>query len=62
MKTHSYLALSGAVFAAIAVLHGFRLIYGWEATLSGRLVPMWISWAGLLISGYLAWAAFGLRR
>ena len=50
----SALPYLGTIFVLIALLHLLRLIFGWEATLNGAVVPMWASLAGLLIAGGLA--------
>jgi hypothetical protein len=42
------------VFALVALLHLFRLIFGWEVTFNGAVVPTWLSIAGLLIAAGLA--------
>lgn len=44
-----------AIFILIAVMHLMRLVFGWEATLNGVVVPMWVSVMGLLIAGALAY-------
>ncbi len=42
------------VFALVALLHVLRLIFGWEATIAGLAVPLWISLLGAVIAGGLA--------
>lgn len=62
MNQNAYLTVTGALFAIIAVLHALRLVLGWGVHIGTVEVPMWISWAGLLIAGYLAVTACGLQR
>jgi len=38
----------------VAVLHVVRLSLGWSVTIDGVDIPMWVSWAGLVIAGGLA--------
>ena len=45
----------GIVFLAIAILHLVRILIGWDAVIAGWLVPLWISWVVVLISGYLVY-------
>lgn len=53
----SYVSITGSVFALIAVLHLLRLVYGWEASIGGWVVPTWLSVVALLVSGCIAlWA------
>lgn len=53
MKPITNLAI--AIFILITVVHLLRLVFGWEATLNGVVVPMWVSVLGLLIAGALAY-------
>ena len=46
--------LAVQVFVLVALVHLLRLVFGWEATISGAVVPMWVSFVGLLIPGGLA--------
>ncbi|MDP3727212.1 MAG: hypothetical protein Q8R35_01080 [bacterium] len=54
--------VTGIIFLLIAVLHALRMLYGWDAAIGGWAVPMWLSWAALVIAGYLAWSAFRRKR
>ena len=58
MDRNTYVMVSGAIFAAITVLHAARIAYGWGAEIGGWMVPMWLSWASVVIAGYLAYSAF----
>ena len=42
------------VFALVAVAHLLRLFYGWEVVVAGAVIPMWVSWLGLVVAGGLA--------
>ena len=42
MEAKSYSRLAGAIFAVIAVLQIMRAFSGWEITLNGTPVEMWI--------------------
>ena len=52
-KKAYYLSVS-VIFAIIAVLHLARALYGWEAVIGGVSIPVWVSWAAVVIAGYLA--------
>jgi len=39
-----------------------RLIYGWNVTIGGWTVPVWVSAVGFLIAGYLAFQGFLLLK
>ena len=53
MKPFTNLAI--AIFILVAVMHLLRLVFGWEVTLDGMVVPIWVSIMGLLIAGALAY-------
>jgi hypothetical protein len=38
----------------VALLHVLRLLFGWEATIAGLAVPLWVSLLGTVIAGGLA--------
>ena len=46
--------LAVLVFAVVALLHLFRLVFGWEATINGAAVPLWPSAVGLVVACALA--------
>ena len=62
MTAKSFFLVAGGIFSAVAVLHAVRLALGWDAIIGGWTVPPWISVAGLLIAGYMAYAGFSLYR
>jgi hypothetical protein len=57
-----FTAMAIFIFGLIALLHILRLLYGWEVTIDGVVIPMWTSVLGLIIAGGLAimlWREFG---
>jgi hypothetical protein len=42
------------VFALMALVHVFRLLFGWAVTIQGSVVPMWVSALGVVVAGGLA--------
>ena len=42
------------IFALVALLHVLRLALGWEATIQGSVIPLWVSILGVVIAGGLA--------
>ena len=59
MTPKTYALVTGGLFSIVALVHLLRLAQGWDITIAGWLVPMWVSWIGLIIPGILAF--FGLR-
>lgn len=49
-----FTTIAAVIFAVIALLHILRLSLRWEVTVSGMVVPMWVSVAGLVIAAGLA--------
>jgi uncharacterized membrane protein len=57
--THRTFSLVTAVlFSLMAVLHAVRLLRGWQVTVEGAVMPIWISWIGLAIAAYVAYQGF----
>jgi uncharacterized membrane protein len=54
-----FTTLAAIVFALIALIHLYRLIRPFEVVVHGMIVPQWVSIAGLVVAGTLA---FMLRR
>jgi len=52
MKPFTTLAV--AIFTIVAVVHLLRILLGWEVMIGGAMVPMWVSYLGLIIAGGLA--------
>lgn len=62
MRQKAFNTMTGVVFVVIAVLHLIRLVFRWDAVIGGWELPMWVSALALVLSGYLALAAFQLRK
>ncbi len=62
MNQRTYTTVSGAIFSIIALLHGARVVQGWEARIGNVDVPLWLSLVALIIAGSLAWSAWKLRK
>lgn len=46
--------LAVLVFAIVALVHLLRLVFGWEVTINGAAVPLWMSVLGIVIAAGLA--------
>jgi len=49
-----FAAIAAVIFVLMALVHVFRLAFGWEITIQGSVVPMWVSALGTVIAGGLA--------
>lgn len=52
MKPFTTLAI--AIFTIVAVVHLLRIFMGWEVVVGGTVIPMWVSYVGLIIAAGLA--------
>ena len=62
MSNRTYFKTTGLIFLVIAVLHLFRVVYGWEAVINGYTLPMWISWVAILVAGFLAFRGYKMSK
>ncbi|OLD17937.1 MAG: hypothetical protein AUI85_05800 [Acidobacteriales bacterium 13_1_40CM_3_55_5] len=62
MTPRIFSLIASAVFLLIALGHALRLLFGWHITVGNIVVPVWMSWIGLAIAGYLAYQGFRLSR
>ncbi|OGZ07276.1 MAG: hypothetical protein A3D65_02150 [Candidatus Lloydbacteria bacterium RIFCSPHIGHO2_02_FULL_50_13] len=60
MNKKTYCIVSAVIFLVVMILHAARTFLGWEVSINGWIVPIWVSWGGLLVSGFLAWTGFVL--
>jgi hypothetical protein len=62
MTPRIFSLMAAAVFLVIALGHAIRLLFDWHVTVENVVVPVWISWIGLAIAGYLAYQGFRSSR
>jgi hypothetical protein len=49
-----FTVLTVLVLLAVAVIHLLRAVLGWEVTVDGGSLPMWVSWAAVVVAAVLA--------
>jgi hypothetical protein len=49
-----YSFVTAIVFAFVAAVHAWRLMTGVEILIGGTLIPMWVSWVGLIVTASFA--------
>ena len=54
MNQKTFSLTAGVIFSLVTLLHVLRLLFGWEAIITGWAVPTWFSWGAILIAGYLS--------
>lgn len=62
MSQKSFCLTAGVIFSLIALGHLLRLLQGWEVVLAGWPAPAWLSWAAVVVSGFLAYEGFRASR
>lgn len=58
MRERTYILVVGAIFTIVAVSHLFRIFTGSDLILLGWDAPLWLSWFGVMVASYLAYASF----
>ena len=48
--------ISGFVFLIVAIVQAVRIAYGWEITIGGFVIPLWVSWIAVVVAGLLSYA------
>ena len=56
------LRLVGLIFLVVALLHLVRLAFGLNLVLGSVTVPLWISWFGIMVAGFLSYASFHFAK
>ena len=59
MNQRAFNLAGGIIFAIVAVAHLLRLYMNWPVVIETWSAPTWISWAGCVVGGMLAYS--GLR-
>lgn len=54
MNQHTFIRASSAIFLVVALLHLARAVQGWEGSINGWNIPMWVSYLAVLVTGYLS--------
>jgi len=62
MRQRTYSLVTSVLFFLIAILHALRLLRSWQVTIGDVVVPLWVSWIGLVIAVYLGSQGFRLAR
>jgi hypothetical protein len=62
MSNKTFSLVAAVIFLLVGLLHALRLTFGWHAEVNGWVVPLWVSWVGLVIALFLAWQGIGLAR
>lgn len=53
MSSQSFCKVAAAIFCIVALAHAARLALDVPIQIGATLIPMWVSWPGLLLAGGL---------
>ena len=60
LSSKTFFQISGIIFFVVALMHLLRILLDWQASIANWDVPMWLSYIGVVVAGYLAYNAFKL--
>ncbi|KKT96564.1 MAG: hypothetical protein UW97_C0008G0021 [Parcubacteria group bacterium GW2011_GWA2_45_15] len=55
MSSKAYYSTTGVIFLVIGVLHLLRVLNSWPVNIGTFVVPMWLSWAAVIVASYLSY-------
>lgn len=58
LRERTALIVIGIIFAIVALAHWVRIAFGIDIVLGSWLVPVWLSWIGVLVTTYLSYLSF----
>jgi hypothetical protein len=58
MKERMYLVFAGAIFTVVTLAHLSRVLFTGDLSIWGWDVPIFLSWIGVAVAGYLAYTSF----
>jgi len=61
-RSRPFTTFAAIIFAIIALAHLYRLFTGFQIILGSHAIPIWMSYAGVLIPGILAVMLFRESR
>lgn len=62
LSQKAFSLIAGLIFSLIAVGHLLRLVYSWPLHIADWTPPLWVSWPGLLVAGFLGITGLLLSR
>ena len=60
MSQKTFTIIASMIFGVVALFHVLRIFLGWPAVIGGWMVPMWVSWIGLVVAGGLSYLGINL--
>jgi len=57
-----FTTIAALIFACMALIHAYRLLTDFQIILGSHTIPMWMSYVGILVPGFLAIMLFREAR
>ena len=57
-----FTTIAALIFACMALIHIYRLLTDFQIILGSHTIPMWVSYVGILVPGFLAIMLFREAR
>ena len=54
-RSRPFTWIASAIFALIAILHLYRIVTHFQVVLGSHVIPLWVSYVGLVIPAALSW-------
>lgn len=58
IRESAYLVVAGCIFSVVALAHLWRIFGNVQVQIDGWDAPLWLSWFGVIVTTYLAYASF----
>jgi len=58
VREYTYIIIAGCVFTLVAGTHLWRIFTGADLVIGEWSMPLWLSWFGVAVTSYLAYASF----
>ena len=62
MGKRPFTFIASIIFAVMAIVHVIRLFTYFQIVAGSHVIPMWVSWLGVVIPGILAWGTYRESR
>ena len=62
MSQKTFSLIAGLIFSLVAVGHLLRIVYASPVHVANWTAPMWVSWPGVLVAGFLGITGLLLSR
>ena len=60
LREKTYLLVAGVVFGVVALAHLLRVFAGTDLVIADWVVPLWLSWVGVVVTTYLSYMSLHL--